>query len=419
MKSEQMRVIWLKSLQNTGPFEPPRGQRSVQRRSKRIFLILGILAVPAAATTLMILNRPEPPKRDVEDYTLLVDVIELQQGAEQFRVRSQGTVRPRTQTTLSAEVSGAIISISPKFIPGGVFDRDEVLMRIDPTNYAVAVDQAEALVKQRQIEFDGAAKLRTQGYRAESEYASAAAALASARAELVRAGRNLERTYIRLPYEGMVWSKDADIGQFVNPGTPLGVTFAVDVAEVRLPLTDQDLAFVDLPAAQDIIGTGAGQGPTVVLAAVQKGRAQEWQAQIVRSEGVVDERSRVTYAVAEIRDPYKLHGGGTPLPVGTFVSANIEGALVPDIIRVPRSALRGSDQVLVVDDGDRIRLRSVNVVRADSAYAYVRGGVAPGERISVTAIENPTNGMLVRVEGAAAQDTSTERGQVASMAEEE
>ena len=185
--------------------------------------------------------KQEPPKREIDNRALLVDVLRLETLSTQLSVRSQGTVLPRTQTTLGAEVAGTIVEISPKFIPGGVFRAGEVLLRIDATDYRVAVRQAEALVKQRKIEFDGAAKLRQQGYRAEAEYASAAAALATAEADLVRAKRNLERTFIRLPYWGMVRSKEADLGQFVNPGTRLGVTFATDYAEVRLPLTDRDL----------------------------------------------------------------------------------------------------------------------------------------------------------------------------------
>ena len=291
-------------------------------------LIPGIFVVAIATSVGLSQLQPEPPERDTENLDLLVEVMQLEVSSERFRIRSQGTIRPRTQTVLSAEILGSIVSISPKFIAGGIFARDEVLMRIDPTNYTVAVDKAEALVKQRQIEYDGAKKLRSQGYRAESEYASAAAALSSAQAELVSARRNLQRTYIRLPYDGMVLSKDTDIGQFVSPGSQLGVTFATDLAEVRLPLTDMDLAFVELPNAAEISEAGAIDGPKVTLTAVQHGKPTTWVAQIVRSEGVVDERSRVTYAVAQIQDPYQLRGNGKPLPMGTFVAAEIAGATV-------------------------------------------------------------------------------------------
>jgi RND family efflux transporter MFP subunit len=310
-----------------------------------------------------------------------------------------------------------IVSISAKFIAGGVFNGGEELLRIDPSNYTVAVDQARATLTQRQIEFDGASKLRSQGYRAESEYASAAAALAAAKADLANAERNLERTVISLPYEGMVRAKEADLGQYVNPGTRLGVTFATDYAEVRLPLTDQDLAFIDLPDAADIRSSGAAKGPAVELSAVQKGRLTTWQARIVRTEGIVDEKNRVTYAVARIADPYRLHdtSSATPvLPVGTFVAADIEGTTMDRVIRVPRNALRGNNQLMLVDDDNRLRMRSVELLRADAEFAYIRAGAAPGERVIMTTIESPLNGMKVRTSADKATDADGDKSKLAA-----
>ncbi|MGI9272036.1 MAG: efflux RND transporter periplasmic adaptor subunit [Woeseiaceae bacterium] len=393
----------------------------MKRKSKRILLVVGIFVGAIGLMMALGAMRPEPPKKDLENLDLLVDVYDLGVSTENFKIQTQGTVKPRTQTILSSEVSGSIVSISPKFTAGGVFQKGEVLMRIDPTNYIVAVDKAEALVRQRQIEYDGAVKLRSQGYRAESELASAAAALASAKAESVGAKRNLERTYIQVPYEGMVQSKDSDLGQFVNPGTQLGITFATDFAEIRLPLTDQDLAFVEVPSTVEITQTGGAEGPLVKLSAIQKGRLTEWAAQIVRSEGVVDERSRVTYVVAHVVDPYQLHGQGTPLPFGTFVSAQISGSNAIDVIRVPRSALRGSDQLLFIDNEDKIEIRSVDILRSDAQFAYLVGGASAGERITTTAIEAPTNGMSVRTESSRVEsnESSSDNKAVAAIIDEE
>jgi multidrug efflux pump subunit AcrA (membrane-fusion protein) len=203
----------------------------MNRKAKRAFLITGIIAAAVGIAVGLGQLKPPPETKDIPDVAPLVEVLPLVEAPVSFSIASQGTVRPRTETILSAEVSGSIVSISQKFIAGGVFAQGEELMRIDPTNYTVAVDQAEATLEQRQIEYDGALKLRTQGYRAESEYASAAAALATAKADLVKAERNLERTHITLPYDGMVRVKEADLGQYVNPGTRLGVTFATDYAE--------------------------------------------------------------------------------------------------------------------------------------------------------------------------------------------
>ena len=371
----------------------------MNRKVKRYFLIASIFVAALGGAFGLSKMKPPPETKDVADVELLVDVIPLEQTVASFTVQSQGTVRPRTETILSAEISGTIVGISPSFIAGGVFARGDELMRIDPTNYEVAVEQSEALLNQRKIEFDGAEKLKSQGYRAESEWASAAAALAAAKADVVKARRNLERTYIRLPYDGMVRAKEADIGQYVSAGTRLGVTFATNYAEVRLPLTDRDLAFVDLPNPTKRSSSGIAKGSSVELSAVQRGQAAYWKAQIVRTEGVVDERNRVTYAVAQIRDPYGLHEEtehDSPLPMGTFVAATIDGLTVDNVIRVPRSALRANNQLMFVDDDNRLQIRRVDVLRADAEYAYLQGGAMPGERISVTAIESPINGMKVR-----------------------
>lgn len=376
---------------------------------KRIILIVSILVVAIGVALILGQMKPPPETKPVEDASLLVDVMELDETTVNFTITTQGTVRPRTETALSAEVSGSIVSVSPNFVAGGVFARDEVLMRIDPTNYEVELKQAEALVKQRQIEFDGAEKLRSQGYRAESEYASAAAALASANAELVRAQRNLERTFIRLPYDGMVRAKEADLGQYVNIGSRLGIAFATDFAEVRLPLTDSDLAFVDLPQPGQL--SGPDDGPRATLTATRRGVTHEWQARITRTEGVVDERNRVTWAVARIDDPYALRQGNdaaAPLPMGTFVGAQIAGARFEDIIQVPREALRGNSQLMFIDDEKQLRIREVNVLRADAQYAYLSGGAEAGERVILTAIESPVNGMQLRPSDEA--DASTSEG---------
>ena len=383
----------------------------MKREVKRYVLIASIFVVAIGGAFGLSKMKPPPETKDVADVDLLVDVLLLEQTVANLTVRSQGTVRPRTETILSAEISGSIVSISPKFIAGGVFARGAALMRIDPTNYEVAVEQAEAFLKQRQIEFDGAEKLKSQGYRAEAEWASAAAALASAKADLVKSRRNLEKTYIRLPYDGMVRSKEADLGQYVNPGTRLGVTFATNYAEVRLPLTDNDLAFVELPDPADVSGYSEAKGPIVELSAVQRGKAARWKAKIMRTEGVVDEKNRVTYVVARIEDPYKLREGtdhDSPLPMGTFVAASIAGLTVENVIRVPRSALRGNNQLMFVGDDNRLRIRTVDVLKADAEYAYLRGGAMPGERISLTAIESPVNGMKVRT-GDEPADDKTER----------
>ena len=373
----------------------------MSQKIKRILLITGMLVGAVVLASGLSRLKPPPEKKEPDSIASLVQVMPLQRETVRFTVDSQGTVRPRTETVLSAEVAGAIVSISPKFIAGGMFEANEELLRIDPTNYEVAVEQAEAVLEQRQIEYDGAARLRNEGYRAESEYAAAKAALASAKAELVRAQRNMDRTRIRLPYAGLVRAKEADLGQYVNVGSRLGVTFSTELAEIRLPLTDRDLAFLDLPDPAAGAADASATGPSVVLSARQRGETVSWTGTVVRTEGVVDETTRVTFAVAAIEDPYLRERSATdtqPLPMGTFVTAVVDGIEVEDVIRIPRAALRGNGQLVVVNDENRIEIRDVDVLRTDAEFAYVRDGVSEGERISLTVIENPINGLLVRTE---------------------
>ena len=381
-------------------------------------IVFGAILISAGLSTM----KAPPEAEPIGDIAILLEAKTLVSGDYDFSVESQGTVRPLTETILSAEVSGAVVSVSPKFVSGGVFAAGEELMRIDPVNYVGAVDQADALLKQRQIEFDGAKSLRTKGYRAEAEFAAADAALANAKAGLIRAKRDLTRTRIRLPYDGMVRSRAAAIGQFVNTGKELGVVFATDFAEVRLPLTDQDLAFVDLPDATEITESGvSANGPLVTLSAVQRGRIMTWQARVVRSEGVVDERTRVTYAVARIDDPYRLRSttqNKSPLPMGTFVKASIDGATIVGAVRVPMGSLRRNNEIIFIDGDNRLRLETVDVMRTDAEFAYVNGSSIVGKRISVTAIESPINGMKVRTTDDVVVE-GEESSQIASGAIEE
>ena len=192
-------------------------------------------------------------------------------------------------------------------------------------------------------------------------------------------------------------AKETDLGEFVSAGSRLGVVFATNYAEVRLPLTDLDLAFVDLPNAAEIINSGGTNSPMVTLSAVQKGKPVQWEAQIVRTEGVVDDKSRVTYAVAHVVDPYQLYGDSDPLPVGTFVAASIEGAEAKNVIRVPRRIVRGSDELMFVDEDNKLKFGTVSVLRSDATFLYLNGGANPGDRVVTTVLESPVNGMQVRI----------------------
>lgn len=382
--------------------------------AKKVTLPIAFLVFGGGITFWLVQSRPPAAQAAVPEPSLLVSVATLKREPVTFTVASQGAVSPRTETTLVSEVSGQIVQVSPAFVSGGIFKRGDVLVRIDPRIYETNLKRAEAEVARAQTQV--ATEEARASYAHENwerlrsldvaegdasdltlrkpQLQEAVAGLAAREADLEKAQEDLRRTVIRAPYDGMVRKKLADVGQFVNVGSQLANTFAVDRAEVRLPLTQHDLRFVDL----DALATG-GTLP-VTLRADLGAERKSWQAEVVRSEGVFDSTSRVLYVVAQVEDPYDLAGhGGSPLRIGTFVSAEIHGTTGGDFFAVPRHALAGGETLWVVNEAMQIHPRSVNIVRADEQFAYISEGLMDGERYVTIPIPQPLPGMRVRVGG--------------------
>lgn len=374
---------------------------------QRIFLVGAILIGSVVIALGLTSLRKGPEEKPIVDKRLLVEVQDLESWPVKFRLESQGSVQPVIQTALSAEVAGPVIELSQQFVTGGVFKAGETLLRIDPTNYQAAVKQAEAVLKQREIEFAGIKRLGEKGYRSDVELATAKAALATAEAQLTRSRRDLDKTRIRLPYDGMVAEKSVDLGQFVTTGAALGRVFATGYAEVRLALTESDLRFLALPKPGNDV-RGDVDGYPVELSGQYRGQPAQWHARIVRTEGVVDAATRVTFVVAEIADPYALatDNDAPPLPVGTFVLAGISGIEMNNLIEIPRAALRGNDQVLLLDSENSLRVSEVQVVYTDADSAFVSADSLTEDRLVLTNIEAPVNGQAVRILGSADDDAA-------------
>lgn len=374
-------------------------------------IILSVLAVVVMVT---VANSKRPDQKEATDLTVRVDAIPAEVASLNFAVRSQGAVRPRTETTLVAEVSGRIVSVSPNFISGGFFREGEMLLQIDPSDYQTGLLRAQANLASRKAQYadqkarsDQALKdwtnLGRQGEPSDltlrkPQMAEALAAVQAAEAELQQAERDLQRTRIKVPYDGLVRSKMVDVGQYVTPGTKLGVTFAIDRAEIRLPLSNSDLAFLDLPSATRLDET---QRIPVKLAAEGARATGQWQAEIVRTEGVVDETSRVVYAVAEVIDPYGMLGQSNQpeLRMGTFVRAEIQGLRAEDVVVLPRSVLQANDTVLIANKDRVLEIRKVNVVRAEPRQVYIDDGVEGGELVVTTSMDAPIPGTRLAITG--------------------
>ncbi|HJP50457.1 MAG TPA: efflux RND transporter periplasmic adaptor subunit [Pseudomonadales bacterium] len=351
---------------------------------------------------------PAPP-------VMLVDVVRAESSTIQIKVSAQGTVTPRTETTLVSEVSGLITQVSPAFVAGGFFAKGDVLVRIDDRNYRAELKRAQAsvasaktnvtqetgLADYAETDWQRAKKLLHSSSKAATDLAlrkpqleEAMANLDSAKAELAKRMDDLDRTVIRAPYDGMVREKIADIGQFVGAGTQLAVTFAVDIAEIRLPLPDRELPFLDL--SHSIMKDGSG--PEVSLTAEIGGIEYSWQGNLVRTEGVFDERSRVLYVVAQVTDPYNQQGTRwtSPLRIGTFVNASISGRSAENIIKLPRSVLYRDNQVWTINENNELVANTVELLRADEKSIYISSGITADDLVCLTVLDNPLPRTRVR-----------------------
>lgn len=378
-----------------------------------IIILVGAAVVASSMSGL----RKPPAKVEEQRLALLVNAAPLQPEDLTYRIASQGTVSPKLETTLISEVNGRIVAVSEQFVAGGFFKKGDLLIQVEQADYLTAVKAAEASLAGATAQLE---EEKARGRVAESEWrsftegkapalglrqpqlASALASVQSAEAEVDRARRDLARTEIRAPYDGMVRSRNANLGQFISRGSQLGMIYGTELAEVRLPLTDTDFGFLPEGSAQQL-------SIPVILRAVVAGAPQQWQATIVRTEGVLDERSRVIYAVAELADPYQREStAGIPLQFGRFVQAEITGVAAAKMVRVARHLLRPGNQLLVVDEQNNLQFREVNVARADANFAYISAGFNPNDRLIVSPVTNPLAGTVVRVSGDAVPDSDTE-----------
>jgi RND family efflux transporter MFP subunit len=381
-------------------------------RNLKLLLPIGILGLGLLGMVVLLSTGPRAEQRPTDAPAPLVRVIDVALEDVQLEVATQGTVAPRTESDLVPEVSGPVVWVSPSLVSGGFFDEGEPLLRIDPRDYEVALERARANVARARSEHKRAKKelersrgLAERNFASEAQLDNAenaervtAAVLREARAALAQAERNLERTKISAPFTGRVREERVDVGQFVNRGAPIAKVYAVDYAEVRLPIADEELAYLDLPLFQRD-GVETQEGPEVRLHARFAGAERTWTGRVVRTEGEIDPRSRMVHVVARIQDPYGSDGARAraPLAVGLFVEAEILGNTVEGVAVLPRAALRGDDQVWIVDAESRLRFRTIEPLRSTRSEVVVRSGLSSGERVCVSPLETVVDGMRVRV----------------------
>lgn len=377
--------------------------KKILRRSSPVLILLLFIA----GAMLLMQTKEAPEQKPDEVPVPIVDVTKVEPKTVSLNLPSYGVVTPKYKTQLVTEVQGRLLEVATNFVAGGVVKKGEKLAQIEPSDYEADLMQAEASLAQataalnEEIARGEVAKIEFKGYdkglppelglripQLKKEQAN----VKYAQAALARAQRNLARTVIRAPFDGIIKSRNVDLGQYVTLGTNLGELYDTSIAEIRLPISNDDLAYLESVDHPDT---------EVTLSASLAGKENRWQGNIVRSEGVIDAENRMVYLVAEVKDPYLRNAkpeGSLPLKYGSFVNAVIKGRTVDGIVMLPRHVVRNSE-VAVVTDKNLVEMRHVHVVRSDLEHVFIKDSLQTGERVATTHFSNMASGQLVKVLG--------------------
>ncbi len=397
---------------------------------RRLLTIAGIMIGAIVVARVMILLRPEPPRRPPEPESPIVSVEAVAAGSGPILVFGGGTVRPRWEIDVAPEVGGKIVAVSPNLQSGGHVSAGEVLVRIDPTDYENRVQQAQADVAAQRVallqaeEEASIARAEYEQFRAresrrgngaappsplvlrEPQLQAARAALARAEAQLRDAESVLSRTEVTSPFNGRVRNEVADVGRIVAPGQSLGQIYASDAVEVVVQLSDDDAALIP-----NLWSLQAGDDDRSIPATVTieyGARRFFWEGYVDRAEAALDEQSRTIAVVVRVPDPFSqgqaVEGGGDsqnaavpPLLVGQFAQVAIDGLELAKYFILPRRALRVGDEVWAIVAGGRVQIVAVAVLQETDEQIFVTGDFTDGQLVIVAGITVATNGMEVRL----------------------
>jgi len=366
-----------------------------------IFLVMFIKGNPPKASRFS-----APPKAKIN-----VAVKPLQLIDYPVEIDSFGTVKPRTQSMLVAQVSGLIIDINEQFREGGFFEKGDVLLQLDDRDLKAEVKSAQAnLLNAEQNLLEEQARGRQaltdwQRLGNESEpsilvlrkpqLAAAQAQVLSAQAQLEKAQLNLERTKIKAPYAGRVLNRSVDLGQVVSNNMQLATIYATDSVEIRLPIKNKDLPFINLPE-QYRDGAKNQRGSVVNFTSDLIGE-QQWQGQLIRTEGAIDESAQQLYVVAKINDPYKSTSDNQyPVKIGQYVKAKINGKVASQVLVIPNSAIYQGSYVYVVENGT-LQRKNIALAWQNALQGIVSKGLEAGSQLVLTPLGQVSSGTPVQI----------------------
>ena len=373
---------------------------------KQILFPVGILVLGVGIAASFSAMKKPPEKKEEKEILPLVQVQPASVESITLDVSSYGLITPKNQTQLVAQLSGQLVEVSEAFVKGGFVKKGDVLARIDPNDYEAALIDAQATLAQARSALEVE---RAQGHVAKSEWerirknsnefipselylrkpqlAEKLARFKASEASLKRAKRNLERTYISAPYDAIIAQRAVSLGSVVSPGSNIGELNSISLAEVRLPVADKDMQYL----------IKGGINANVVLTTQYSGKDYDWQATIVRSEGVINQKSRMSYLVAQVQDPYAQNSDFPPLRFGAYVNAKIQGLEINNTTTVARHLVK-NNKIAVLSSDNTLTYQTVDILREFDNQIVLSNGLNSGDKVITTALDYPSEGMKLTTE---------------------
>lgn len=382
-------------------------------KAKKIVLPVAVLASFVAIASLIISNPPEMQRAAPNlEAKLSVEVLDLEEANYTVKLQSYGTVRPRTESQLVAQVGGQIVEVNAQFRNGGFFEKGDLLARIDDRDYLAEVNIATAALisaKQTLAEEQARAAQALQdwqrlGNKADApdlvlrkpQLKAAEAQVISAESSLEKARLNLERTRIIAPFAGRILTKQVDVGEVVSANSGLADIYAIDYVEIRLPIKNQDLKYIRLPERYRF-ASKPDEDPVQVVIQSSLIDGRSWEGQVVRTEGAIDGASRQLHVIAQIDDPYGLAAKGTqPLKIGEYVTAEIQGIRQESALVIPNRSIYQGSYVYLVYDGV-LQRREIDIAWQNDHEAIVSSGLTVGDQLVLTPLGQVTSGVPVSI----------------------
>lgn len=388
----------------------------------RIFLSVIIIAAGIAGARYLIHTKPKVKRQPPVRMAPLVRTMPLTLDSYQINIPAMGLVVPAQEVMLKVPVGGEIIRMNSEFIPGGLLQKDEMILQIDPRDYELALQQKQRSLSDAEYAYklesgrqevarrewnllygsDKTGEVESELALRKPHLAKAEADIEAARAELELARIDLARTRVTAPFNAQVLNRYVDLGSQVSPQEKLADLVGTDSYWVQVSVPIENLKWLEVPKDDETEGAEA----TIYYRADNKLRGR-----VIRMLADLSKEGRMARLLVEIKDPLDLKDdktGRPPMLIGEYVRVVIKGSPLSDVYRIPRFALHNDSQIWLVDQEKKLAVRQVQTLWREEEYVYVKNGLSPEDLLIISPLAAPVDGMDLRLERSGSETANEE-----------